>query len=378
MSALNDRLTSSLSSRASRSILRQLTPSNSSSATPLIDFSSNDYLSLSRSRTLHQAFLDSFALPPSDTSESTSSALTSTGESGPVATSAQPEPPTAPPLSPYGPPSSRLLDGNSPSHLALESQLADFLGAPAALLFNSGFDANVALWTVLPAPEDYVLFDALIHASAHDGMRGSRVPRERRRAFAHNDLRDLEAQIRAIVQGDGEVARGRKSVWIGVETLYSMDGDLAPLGEVVKLVERLLPAGNGHFVVDEVSPRPSLSQFALGRSCLSRAAVLTCPPRGQAHSTGIYGRQGRGIVSLLGLEDRITVRVHTFGKAMACSGGQSATLFYSAGALTISRRSPLTSINGSTFLLASCLVRFLPYLLACPSRRSQPSCSPRP
>ena len=85
---------------------------------------------------------------------------------------------------------------------------------------------------------------------------------------------------------------GKASVFIAVEALYIMDGDLAPLLELVDLVEAMLPHGNGHIVVDE------------------------------AHSTGLYGDEGRGLVAMLGLQNRVTARLHTFGKALASSGGE--------------------------------------------------------
>ncbi|GAA5945926.1 hypothetical protein JCM10213_006184 [Rhodosporidiobolus nylandii] len=257
-SALDARLTTALESRRQRQMLRSLASSPSSpSDPPLVDFSSNDYLSFSRSPVLRGKLLSSLTSSPS---------------------------------SPFGPPSSRLLDGNSSDHLRLESRLAAFFRAPAALLFNSGFDANAGLWACLPGPDDWIVFDELVHASMHDGMRASRVPKERRRAFRHNSVRRLEELLSDICAQDDGVRTGQKSVWIGVESLYSMDGDLAPLLEMVDAVGRVLPAGNGHLVVDE------------------------------AHSTGLYGPRGRGLVCALGLEERITIRVHTFGKALACSG----------------------------------------------------------
>ncbi|GAA5974274.1 hypothetical protein JCM11641_006705 [Rhodosporidiobolus odoratus] len=257
-SALSSRLEAALSSRRDRQMLRSLDPSpSSSSSLPLVDFSSNDYLSFSRSPLLRKKLLTAIHEPS---------------------------------FLPYGPPSSRLLDGNSPHHLSLESRLSSFFGSESALLFNSGFDANAGLWACLPGPEDYILFDELVHASMHDGMRASRVPEDRRQPFRHNDVSALESRLRKLVEEDEGVKKGEKSVWISVESLYSMDGDLAPLQEMVDVAERILPAGNGHFVVDE------------------------------AHSVGLYGPSGRGLVAALKLEDRITVRVHTFGKALACSG----------------------------------------------------------
>jgi 8-amino-7-oxononanoate synthase len=222
MTALDQRITAILESRKTRQMLRSLDPIPSRDI-PLVDFSSNDYLSFGRSKRLRDNYLEALnALP-----------------------------------SPYGPPSSRLLDGNSSYHLALEAQLAAFFRADAGLLFNSGFDANVGLWSSLPDKEDWIVYDELIHASVHDGMRASRVDKSRRRPFKHNDCQSLEEVLQRIISQDEEVQQGRRSVWIGVETLYSMDGDLAPLKEFVRAAERLLPKGNGHMVVDEVSPGPA-------------------------------------------------------------------------------------------------------------------------
>ncbi|GAA6003078.1 aminotransferase class I/II-fold pyridoxal phosphate-dependent enzyme [Rhodotorula paludigena] len=256
MSALTQRLRATLDSRAARQMLRALDPAPPASTT-LVDFSSNDYISFGQSPKLRRKLADEVGAPTT-------------------------------PL--YGPPSSRLLDGNSPLHASLEHRLAAFFHGPSALLFNSGFDANAGLWACLPGPDDWIVYDELVHASIHDGMRASRVPKERRRAFKHNSLQVLESTLQSIIEQDDGVRVGEKSVWIGVETLYSMDGDLAPLREMVELVERVLLAGNGHLIVDE------------------------------AHSTGLYGPSGRGLTCALGLASRVTARVHTFGKAMACSG----------------------------------------------------------
>lgn len=193
---------------------------------------------------------------------------------------------------PYGPASSRLLDGNSAVHRRLENRLSSFFRAEGALLFNSGFDANVGLWSSLPGSEDYIVYDELVHASCHDGMRASRVPQQRRLPFKHNDVESLRKVLLECISREKDVGSGKKSVWIGIEALYSMDGDLAPLNEITLCVEACLPKMNGHIVVDE------------------------------AHSTGLYGEQGRGLVCALGLANRISIRLHTFGKAMACSGGK--------------------------------------------------------
>lgn len=114
---------------------------------------------------------------------------------------------------------------------------------------------------------------------------GSTVP------FMHNSLEALEKLLEDLTVRDELVREGKRSVFIALESVYSMDGDLAPIKDLVGLVERILPAGNGLVVVDE------------------------------AHSTGVYGDCGRGIVCELGLEDRVFARLHTFGKALACNGG---------------------------------------------------------
>lgn len=199
---------------------------------------------------------------------------------------------------------SRLLDGNTVAAEQLESDIAAFHGAPAGLLFNSGFEANTGLFSCAPQPGDYVVYDELIHASVHDGMKLSRA---RTLPFAHNcvesadvlgscKLRALDDVLGGLLNGkDGvEIRSGQKNVFVAAEGVYSMDGDVAPLKEIVECVERRLPKGNGYIIVDE------------------------------AHSTGWLGARGRGLVCQLGLEERVWARVHTFGKAMGCAGGKSA------------------------------------------------------
>ena len=252
--ALHARIRALLDRRRVNGNLRTLDPPGYDPS-GLVDFSSNDYLSLSKSSQLHDSLISTL-------STTTSSA--------------------------YGPASSRLLDGNSSEHLELEAQLADFFHGEAGLLFNSGFDANAGLFACLPTAEDVVLCDSLIHASVHDGMRHSRC--KNRQAFRHNDVDDLKRLLRSTSQEES-FHRGSRQVFVAVEALYSMDGDLAPLKEMLDAIDEVLPNGNGHLIVDE------------------------------AHSTGLYGLQGRGLTCALGLEKRVLIRLHTFGKAMACSGG---------------------------------------------------------
>lgn len=180
---------------------------------------------------------------------------------------------------------SRLLDGNSILAEELENAVAKFHGADAALLFNSGFEANTGLFACAPQPGDVVLYDELIHASVHDGMRLSRaktVP------FKHNSVSSLREKLKD--------ASGTGNIFVAVEGVYSMDGDVAPLQEIVDCVKQ--ETIRGYIIVDE------------------------------AHSTGIFGKQGRGLVCELGLEKDIWARVHTFGKAMGCSGGEYQTRIF--------------------------------------------------
>ncbi|MBW0477378.1 hypothetical protein O181_017093 [Austropuccinia psidii MF-1] len=224
----------------------------------LIDFSSNDYLSLSLSPQLRNIIKDRLLLSDE-------------------------------PL--LGPSSSRLLDGNTALHRKLEDHLTDFFIGKSGLLFNTGFDANVGIWSTLPAANDWVLYDSQIHASVHDGLRLSRTPSNHRIPFSHNSVAALESNLSAILATDVEVRAGRASVFVSVESLYSMDGDLCPLEEMCCLLENLFKSHrNAYLIVDE------------------------------AHSTGLYGPSGRGLVCALSLADRVLIRLHTFGKAAACSG----------------------------------------------------------
>ncbi|KAG6113302.1 hypothetical protein E4U13_003919 [Claviceps humidiphila] len=313
--SLDELYSSLLARRALNNRLRTLTlPSPNT-----IDFSSNGYLSLSSHPAIKQQYLERLAqesLPLLPASSSTLSSLPQTHQQ----TQAQ--------SFSLGSCGSRLLDGNSPLAEALEHEIAAFHGAPAALLFNSGFEANTGLFGCAPQEGDVVVYDELIHASVHDGVK---LSRGKGVAFAHNCVRreggfvedgllSLEEVLEGLERADCEdvgedededaskvndvLAEGgtrtknrrrrrrrtRRNIFIAVEAVYSMDGDLAPLQDIVDCVEACLPHGNGYIIVDE------------------------------AHSTGWMGEKGRGMVSSLGLEDRIWARVHTFGKAMGCAG----------------------------------------------------------
>ncbi|KAF9694752.1 hypothetical protein EKO04_007405 [Ascochyta lentis] len=214
-----------------------------------IDFSSNDFLSLSTNAQLKKAYLD----------ELQRSQL------------------------PLGSGGSRLLDGNSTYAEALEHDIAKFHGAEAGLLWNSGFDANAGFFSCVPQPGDVIVFDELVHASVHDGMRLSRAAQTV--PFVHNSIADL----RRVLQEVAELP-SRSNVFVAVESIYSMDGDVAPLQRIVDTVIEILGEERGYVTVDE------------------------------AHSTGVLGFEGRGLVSELGLEKQVFARLHTFGKALAGNG----------------------------------------------------------
>jgi 8-amino-7-oxononanoate synthase len=136
---------------------------------------------------------------------------------------------------------------------------------------------------------DVIVFDELVHASVHDGMRLSRA--DRTIPFCHNSVSDLRRVLEEVIRGTEGFQQGTSNVIVAVESIYSMDGDLAPLQEIVDVIEEVLGQDRGYVVVDE------------------------------AHSTGVLGAQGRGLVCELGLEQRIFARLHTFGKALAGNGG---------------------------------------------------------
>ena len=207
-----------------------------------IDFTSNDYLGLADAPRLKAAITDAI-------------------ESG----------------VPVGAGGSRLLRGNHPEHEALETEAAVFFGAERAIYFGSGFAANVALFSALPLRDDLVLYDALIHASVHDGIAAGKAKTV---AVPHNQVEAFEREINRWRQAGG---KGRP--WIAVESLYSMDGDRAPVAALADLAGR----HGGFLVVDE------------------------------AHATGVFGPGGRGLAAELEGRGNV-VALHTCGKALGLSG----------------------------------------------------------
>ncbi|WP_461093714.1 aminotransferase class I/II-fold pyridoxal phosphate-dependent enzyme [Spirosoma gilvum] len=233
-------LASRLATYQQSGLLRQL-----KTADGLVDFCSNDYLGFARSTALKAA------IQQADTNH----AEARTGATG-----------------------SRLLAGQTALADDVERSLALFYQTEAALVFNSGYDANLGLLACLPKAGDILLTDELIHASMIDGARLSYATRHR---FRHNDLVDLEEKLR-----QANVTRQNGQVFVAVESVYSMDGDVAPLAKLVDLCDEYGAA----LLVDE------------------------------AHATGLYGPSGEGLVVALGLQERVLARVHTFGKALGVHG----------------------------------------------------------
>jgi len=168
---------------------------------------------------------------------------------------------------------SRLLSGNTSNHENLEQRIAEIHKSEGALLFNSGYTANVGLLSTIAQKGDTVIYDELIHASIRDGLQMSNA---RNFSFKHNDVNDLAQRIQ----------RTEGLVYVLVESVYSMDGDHSPLIEISKL-------------------------------CREKEALLIVD---EAHSVGLYGEDGSGLVNELNLENEVYARVITYGKAFGFHG----------------------------------------------------------
>lgn len=173
----------------------------------------------------------------------------------------------------HGSAGSRLLAGNYALIEAAEKKLADFHEAGAGLIFNSGYDANVGILSCIPQRGDTILYDYLSHASIRDGIRLSFAQSY---SFQHNDIEDLKKRMH---QATGEI-------FVVTESVFSMDGDKAPLKEIADLCTIY----NASLIIDE------------------------------AHATGVIGEKGEGLVQQLQLPSKCFARIHTFGKAVGCHG----------------------------------------------------------
>jgi 8-amino-7-oxononanoate synthase len=235
-SVLRRRIEAELAALASQDQLRQL------GAIKGINLSSNDYLGLSTDPRLRAAV--AAALTEGE-------AVASTG--------------------------SRLLSGNAKIWEELEHEIAQSMGSEASLYFNSGYAANLGLLTAVIQPGDVVFSDALNHASIIDGLRLSGA---RKVIFPHLDVDALGKELRK-----PEFATTQK--FVISESIFSMDGDRAPISELVTLAEN----HGAEIIIDE------------------------------AHATGVVGPRGRGLVAALGLAHRVLATVHPCGKALAGMGG---------------------------------------------------------
>jgi 8-amino-7-oxononanoate synthase len=207
-----------------------------------LDFTSNDYLGLAASKRLSSSVISAIARG-----------------------------------TPIGAGGSRLLRGNAPEHEELEAAAAAFFHAERALFFGGGYVANFSVFSTLPQRDDFVVLDEFIHASAREGVRAGRAASVETR---HNDAEAAEAAIRTW-RADG----GRGRIWIAVESLYSMDGDRAPLDDLMMLADRY----EAFLVIDE------------------------------AHATGVFGPEGRGLATSFEGRENVIV-LHTCGKALGGAG----------------------------------------------------------
>lgn len=231
-------LTAKVELRKQNNALRKLPFPNN-----LIDFTSNDYIGFSINKAIfsetHQYLMDT--------------ACIQNGATG-----------------------SRLIAGNHKVYQEAEIYIAKFHQAETALIFNSGYDANVGFFSSVPQKGDLILYDELCHASIRDGIQLSNAKSYK---FKHNDFDDLEQLIQRCQTELVEV-------YIITETVFSMDGDCPNMEELVSVSEKY----NCCLVVDE------------------------------AHALGIFGEKGEGLVQMLDLQDQVFARIMTFGKGLGCHG----------------------------------------------------------
>lgn len=233
------KLADKLNRRTESNSLRQLGFSNS-----LIDFASNDYLGFAQSKVI---FEEVHALLVGRN-------LKQNGASG-----------------------SRLLTGNHALYIETETQIAAFHHSETALLFNSGYDANLGFFSSVPQKGDFILYDELIHASIRDGVQLSNATAYK---FKHNDDEDLERLIlKAKIHPEA-------TIYVVTESVFSMDGDTPPLQEIVNLCKKY----DVYLIVDE------------------------------AHALGVFGNKGEGLVQMLDIQNQVFARIITFGKGLGCHG----------------------------------------------------------
>ncbi|RYP77604.1 hypothetical protein DL769_003377 [Monosporascus sp. CRB-8-3] len=219
------------------------------------DFTTCDFLSLSRSGQVREAFLAEVAAHPGFD-------LAASG--------------------------SRIQYGNYSYLNEVEQEIAEFHGVETVYITQSGFAANVGILSGVPLPGDAILYDELVHASTHEGLHLSLA--EHKLPFSHNNPDALREVLVSLKGTQPAFAEGTRSVLICVESIYSMDGDVCLLEDLLQVTREEFPLGNAQFVVDE------------------------------AHSLGVIGNKGRGLVSMLGLEKDIAIRIHVASKAIGSVG----------------------------------------------------------
>lgn len=235
-------LASKLEIRKQNNALRKLSLSNN-----LIDFASNDYLGFSKNKTIfdetHQYLIANNS--------------TLNGATG-----------------------SRLLSGNHKFYQEAETYIAKFHQSESALIFNSGYDANVGFFSSVPQKGDLILYDELCHASIRDGIQLSNAKSYK---FQHNDFEDLEKKI---FNYNSNFNKNASIIYIVTESVFSMDGDCPNMEELVAVSEKY----GCYLVIDE------------------------------AHALGVFGETGEGLIQMLGLQDQVFARIMTFGKGLGCHG----------------------------------------------------------
>ncbi|WP_456315065.1 aminotransferase class I/II-fold pyridoxal phosphate-dependent enzyme [Pseudomonas shirazensis] len=239
---LAENLLQKLENRKQNNSLRQLPSFNN-----LVDFSSNDYIGFSKSESIfkhaHHYLVEN--------------EIMQNGATG-----------------------SRLISGNHSLYQIAENFISQFHEAESALIFNSGYDANVGFFSAVPQRNDVILYDELSHASIRDGIVMSNAKSYK---FNHNDFEDLE---RLIVKFQSSKFQIPINIYIVTETVFSMDGDTPNLEQLVELSEKY----NCYLIVDE------------------------------AHTLGVFGEKGEGLMQYLNLHNRIFARIMTFGKGLGCHG----------------------------------------------------------
>lgn len=179
---------------------------------------------------------------------------------------------------------SRLMCGSLAPHHELEETLAAFKGTPAALSFSTGYATAIGTICALVGQDDVIILDKLVHACIVDAARlsGAKI-----RVFDHNDLNDLEDKLKWAATGSRHLSPAARHILVVTESVFSMDGDAAPLREMAALKDKY----GAWLMVDE------------------------------AHATGLYGQNRRGLAEAAGVSDRVEIQMGTLGKAVGAAGG---------------------------------------------------------